>query len=181
MRTDSFPEMGFYLKGAGVVVLLAALVAGYLAFSSSPALQRMLRPETVQDLLNGLGPWGPAAVVGTMAVAIVFSPIPSAPLALGAGAVYGHTWGTVYAVTGAEIGALIAFGLARVLGRPFVARVLPGRFPDEEVDNGRSQWLLAGGVLVARLFPFVSFDAVSYLAGLIWGGWKLRRRRRDES
>jgi len=26
--------------------------------------------------------------------------------------------------------------------------------------------MLAGGVLVARLFPFISFDAVSYLAGL---------------
>jgi uncharacterized membrane protein YdjX (TVP38/TMEM64 family) len=101
-----------------------------------------------------------------MAAAIVFSPVPSAPIALAAGALYGHTWGTIYAVLGAEIGALVAFGIARTLGRPFVARMLPNHVFGEDDSNGRSEWLLAGGVLVARLFPFISFDAVSYLAGL---------------
>ncbi len=163
---NSSPESSFYLKAAGAVLLLAALVAGYLAFANSPELQRMLRPEAVRGLLDDLGPWGPAALVGGMAVAIVFSPVPSAPIALAAGAVYGHTWGTIYAVVGAEIGALIAFGLARILGRPFVSRILPGHLLDEADGDGRSQWLLAGGVLVARLFPFISFDAVSYVAGL---------------
>lgn len=232
MRTDSSGEIARYLKAAGAVLLVAALVAGYLMVVLSPELQRMLRPEAVRGLLDGLGPWGPAAVVGGMAVAIVFSPVPSAPLALAAGAVYGHTWGTIYAVVGAEIGALVAFGLARALGRPFVSRVLSGRLLDEEYGDDRSQWVLAGSVLVARLFPFISFDAVSYLAGLtrlrlslfavatlvgmipmtflfahlggamtveeepmrilnllallglaglIWAGWKLRVKQRDES
>lgn len=165
-RTAPSPESRYYLKATGAVLLVAALVAGYVAFTSSPALQRMLRPDAVRGLLDGLGPWGPAALVGAMAAAIVFSPVPSAPIALAAGAVYGRTWGTAYAVVGAEIGALIAFGLARKLGRPFVARILPGHLQEEEDGNGHSQWLLAGGVLVARLFPFISFDAVSYLAGL---------------
>lgn len=166
MRSDVSSESGFYLKAAGAVLLVAALVAGYLTFANSPDLRQMLRPEAVRGLLDGLGPWGPAALVGAMAVAIVFSPIPSAPLTLAAGAVYGHTWGTIYAVVGAELGALIAFGLARILGRPFVARILPDHLLETENGNGRSQWLLAGSVLVARLFPFISFDAVSYLAGL---------------
>lgn len=175
---------------------MAGLVAGYVAFSRDPELQRLLRPEAVRALIADLGSWGPIALILSMAVAIVFSPIPSAPLALAAGALYGHTWGTVYSVIGAEIGALIAFGLARALGRPFVARFLPeplfsGESGEEEDQDdmeeedagrdkaergieaedgdalaGRSQWLLAGGVFVARLFPFISFDAVSYLAGL---------------
>lgn len=150
---------------------MASLVAGYVVFARDPQLQRLLRPEAVEALIADLGPWGPAALILTMAVAIVFSPIPSAPLALGAGALYGHTWGTVYSVIGAEIGALIAFGLARTLGRPFVAGILPksliaGEQGEGEGGGGRSQWLLAGGVFVARLFPFISFDAVSYLAGL---------------
>ena len=166
MRPDSSGDVDRYLQATGAALLVVALVAGYVVFANSPELQRMLRPEAVRGLLDGLGPWGPAAIVGGMAVAIVFSPIPSAPLALAAGAVYGHTWGTIYAVVGAEIGALIAFGLARVLGRPFVAGILPDHLLDEAGGDDRSQWLLAGGVLVARLFPFISFDAVSYLAGL---------------
>lgn len=166
MSTDCSSESGYFLKATGAVLLVVALVTGYLAFATSPELQRMLRPSAVRGLLDGLGPWGPAALVGAMAVAIVFSPVPSAPIALAAGAVYGRTWGTVYAVVGAEIGALVAFGLARKLGRPFVARILPGHLLEEDDGDGRSQWLLAGGVLVARLVPFISFDAVSYLAGL---------------
>lgn len=156
----------FYVKAVGGVLLVAGLVGGYLVFATTPELQETLRPEAVQALIDGLGPWGPPVLVVGMAVAIVFSPIPSAPIALAAGALYGHTWGTIYAVIGAEIGALIAFGLARTLGRPFVARILPGQISDEDESGERSEWLLAGGVLVARLFPFISFDAVSYLAGL---------------
>lgn len=157
---------GTHLRIAGAALLVALLVGGYLAFVTDPELQNLLRPESVRAWFDDLGPWGPAALVGAMALAIVFSPVPSAPLALAAGALYGHTWGTVYSVAGAEIGALIAFGLARVLGRPFVARILPDRLLTDGERKDRSQWLLAGGVLVARLFPFVSFDAVSYLAGL---------------
>ena len=51
-----------------------------------------------------------------IALRTMASPIPSAPVALAAGAAYGHVWGTVQVVIGAELGALIAFGLARVLG-----------------------------------------------------------------
>ena len=49
-------------------------------------------------------------------LAIVFSPMPSAPIALAAGAAYGHLWGTVYVVAGSMAGALAAFAIARVLG-----------------------------------------------------------------
>ncbi len=48
-----------------------------------------------------------------MILAILVSPIPSAPIAVAAGAAYGHTWGRLYVLLGAECGALAAFGLAR--------------------------------------------------------------------
>jgi len=157
---------GFYLRVAAAGLFVATLVGGYVAFLTSPELQSLIRPESIRTSVERLGPWGPAALVGTMALAIVFSPVPSAPIALAAGALYGHTWGTVYSILGAELGALIAFGIARVLGRPFVARIVPEHLLADEEPGDRPQWLLAGGVLVARLFPFISFDAVSYLAGL---------------
>lgn len=148
------------------MLVIAVLAAGYVAFARSPELQELVRPETVRAGISRLGAWGPAVLIVGMALAIVFSPIPSAPIALAAGALYGHAWGTVYAVIGAEIGALIAFGLARILGRPFVARMLTPGLLDEGAWGSRSEWMIASGVLVARLFPFISFDAVSYLAGI---------------
>lgn len=98
-----------------------------------------------------------------MTLAIVASPLPSAPIALAAGAAYGHTFGTMLVVLGAELGALAAFLLARGLGRPFVERHV-----GETIGRGLlgSQNTLTLLVFGSRLLPFLSFDMVSYAAGL---------------
>jgi len=109
------------------------------------------------------GLWGPVVIVTLMTLAVVASPIPSAPIALAAGAAYGHFWGTVQVVIGAELGALIAFGLARLLGHDALRRVFGDR-----VDAGLlgSQNALTAMIFASRLMPFVSFDMISYAAGL---------------
>lgn len=145
------------------ILLALILVLGYAAFWDNDVFRENLRPDAIRSNVERLGALGPVAVVLVMAAAIIFSPIPSAPITLAAGAVYGHTWGTAYALTGAELGALVAFGLARWLGEPFVRRVARERALPAALE---SQWALAGVVFAARLLPFISFDAVSYLAGL---------------
>ncbi len=74
--------------------------------------------ERLDMLVARAGLWGPVVIVTLMTVAVVASPIPSAPIALAAGAAYGHLWGTVQVVIDAELGALIAFGL--VTGLPLL-------------------------------------------------------------
>jgi uncharacterized membrane protein YdjX (TVP38/TMEM64 family) len=124
---------------------------------------RLMNREALGALVAQAGIWGPLLIIGLMTAAVVASPIPSAPIALAAGAAYGHVWGTVYVVVGAELGALIAFGLARVLGRDALKHVF-----GTSVDAGLlgSQNALTGTVFVSRLMPFVSFDMISYAAGL---------------
>jgi uncharacterized membrane protein YdjX (TVP38/TMEM64 family) len=114
-------------------------------------------------LVARAGFWGPVLIVALTTLAVVASPIPSAPIALAAGAAYGHVWGTVQVVIGAELGALIAFGLARVLGHDALRKVF-----GDKVDAGLlgSQTALTTTVFASRLMPFVSFDMVSYAAGL---------------
>ncbi|WP_084608016.1 MULTISPECIES: TVP38/TMEM64 family protein [Nisaea] len=109
------------------------------------------------------GQWGPVILMLIMAAAVVFSPIPSAPITLAAGAVYGHLWGTIYALAGAEIGALIAFELARRFGRERIGRWI-GTISLPRTVN--SQVGLTTVVFIARLLPAVSFDVISYAAGL---------------
>ncbi len=119
--------------------------------------------RALRQTIVGLGAAGPLAVVGFMTLAILVSPIPSAPIALAAGAAYGHAWGTVYILAGAELGALLAFGLARLLGRDALQRWVGQRLPRTRLG---SQGSLMTIVFVSRLLPFVSFDVVSYAAGL---------------
>lgn len=123
----------------------------------------LMDAERLEMLVARAGIWGPVVIVTLMTVAVVASPIPSAPIALAAGAAYGHLWGTVQVVIGAELGALIAFSLARILGHDVLRRMFGDR-----LDAGLlgSQTALTATVFASRLMPFVSFDMISYAAGL---------------
>ena len=116
-----------------------------------------------QRWIEGAGLFGPVVVVLFMALAIVASPIPSAPIALAAGAAYGHILGTGLVVLGAELGAIAAFLLARRLGRPYVERHLGHRLGAGLLGSQNTLTLLVFG---SRLLPFLSFDMISYAAGL---------------
>ena len=129
----------------------------------SEMLAAIQDPDRLRALVEALGPWGPLAIVLGLAGAVVLSPIPSAPIALAAGAAFGGVWGTVYVVAGAQLGGMVAFGIARCFGYERVRRI---PWIARWLDRTRSQAVLAGLVFASRLLPFLSFDAVSYAAGL---------------
>ena len=147
---------------SAIAALLVAVLAVLFLGPATDMLEQ-LDGDRISGWVEAAGIWGPLLIVGLMTAAIVATPIPSAPIALAAGAAYGHTLGTAYIVAGAEIGALIAFGLARYLGRDVLVRWF-----GEKVDKGwlGSQNALTFTVFVSRLLPFISFDIVSYAAGL---------------
>ena len=145
-------------------MLLFVLAMAILARSDVFGLEiRLPSREDLHLWIVASGLLGPVLVVALMTVAIVASPIPSAPIALAAGAAYGHSFGTILVVFGAELGAIIAFLLARGLGRPFVERHV-----GKKLSTGflGSQNTLTFLVFSSRLLPFLSFDMISYAAGL---------------
>jgi len=149
---------------AALAVAGHALGGLWIAFPASfHAVAALFEADRIKVLVDRAGHWGPVLIVGLMTLAVVASPVPSAPIAMVAGAAYGQLWGTVLVVIGAELGALIAFGLARVLGHDALRRVFGDR-----VDQGLlgAQSALMITVFATRLMPFVSFDMISYAAGL---------------
>ena len=144
-----------------MVVLI--LAAGYLVLDQTGALALLRDPQALQGVIAGGGWLGPVTIIAMMCAAIVLSPLPSAPIALAAGTAYGHTLGTVYVLIGAELGAIIAFFIARAAGRAAVERWVSAATL-ERLQG--SQGTLMAIVFLTRLMPFVSFDAVSYAAGV---------------
>ena len=146
---------------------VAALIfAGLLllfAYGPLSGILAELNNDRISAWVAAVGPWGPVLIVALMVAAVVASPIPSGPIALAAGAAYGHVYGAYYVLAGAEIGALAAFGLARFLGRDVLHRWF-----GDKIDTGwlGSQNALTVTVFASRLMPFISFDIVSYAAGL---------------
>lgn len=156
------PKAQWFRLSAGVLILLA-LIATYFVLHETGALAILLDGAALRKHVEQLGLWGPLAIIALMIFAVLASPIPSAPIAMAAGAAYGHGWGTLYVLVGAEAGAIAAFGLARILGHAALKRWFGDRL---EMGLIGSQNALMGIVLVSRLVPFVSFDLVSYAAGL---------------
>lgn len=157
----------WYGKTTLVRLLLLILFALILVIIAQPHLVgfdlQLPEREEIRGWIDAAGLLGPVVVVALMTIAIVASPLPSAPIALAAGAAYGHTLGTILVVIGAELGALVAFLLARGLGRPFVERHVGQRLSADFLGSQNSLTLL---VFVSRLLPFLSFDMISYAAGL---------------
>ena len=120
---------------SAAIAALVALVAGYWALADSGVLAVALDAEAAREYIVGLGMVGPLAVMAWIALAVLVSPLPSAPVALAAGALFGHSWGTLYVLFGAELGALGAFGLARLLGRETLQRWLGERLPGTRLGS----------------------------------------------
>ncbi len=139
-----------------------AALAGYWLVPWA-TVEDLLTPGRLVAWLDSLGPWAPLALIGGMAAAVIIPPIPSLPLDLAAGALYGPLWGTLYVVTGAEIGAIAGFLIARAMGRDLVSRVLKNGVA---FCQACSDHQLLGLVFFARLVPVFSFDVVSYGSGL---------------
>jgi uncharacterized membrane protein YdjX (TVP38/TMEM64 family) len=147
----------------GSAALVALLAVTYYVLHETGLVEIIMNPEALKAYVLQWGLWGPLAIIGLMTLAVLVSPIPSAPIALAAGAVYGHGWGALYVLLGAQSGAMAAFAIARFVGAATVHRWFGERLSMGWIG---SQNKLMGIVFVSRLLPFLSFDIVSYFAGL---------------
>lgn len=142
------------------MVLLAMLVAASVVlFVYAPSMDQF---ETV---LRDAGPLAPLLFIAAMAVGVVVVPIPTSPLTLLATFFFGPVLGSLYTLIGATIGAIVAFHIARFLLRDTISRRLEQSALYRKF-RGRRGGPLAWAIFLSRLMPQVSFDIISYAAGL---------------
>ena len=126
-------------------------------------LSALFAPARIEALLEQIGPFAPLIYMAVMAATAVLVPIPGPPLFVIAGAIFGPVLGTVYAVVGSVAGALVAFLIARFLGRDFIESLVGKQVV---ICCECSEGLLVKIIFFSRLLPLISFDVVSYGAGL---------------
>lgn len=122
----------------------------------------------VENTILAWGGWGVGVSIGLMVVH-TFVPFPAELLAFANGSIYGLLWGTVITWAGAMLGALVAFGLSRVLGRPFLVLVVAER-KLRRIDD----WATSCGayaIFFSRFIPVVAFNLINYAAGLSRVSW----------
>lgn len=89
--------------------------------------------------------------------------LPGSLLTLAGGALFGPLWGTFYNLTGATLGATLAFLIARYLAADWITRKASGKLQQmiEGVEN--EGWRF---VAFVRLVPVFPFNLLNYALGL---------------
>lgn len=146
-----------------VLALVIGALAGAWWLLHSLGMPADLSPDTLSEWLGSQGATGPLLLMLLMMIAVVVGPLPTLPVSATAGLAFGILWGTAIAATGALLGAMSAFWIARCLGREAICN----RFPDNPVlARDGSQRFLTIAVLLTRLIPVFSFALISYAAGV---------------
>ena len=153
-------QLVFRFSLLAIIALLMAAIWFLLRNLGMPA---SFTPSVLSDWFSSQGALGPVLLMLLMILAVVVGPIPTLPISAASGLVYGMFHGTVIAVVGALAGSLVAFYLARVLGRDAVQQKLE----NNPVFSARgSQRFLFIAVFLTRLIPLFSFALISYAAGV---------------
>ncbi|MDQ2652375.1 MAG: TVP38/TMEM64 family protein [Chloroflexota bacterium] len=158
-------QLGIVL-GLGAVVAAAYLSSAEIQAETARALAVLGSGDghAVGDYLLSFGVWAPIASLFLMVLQAVAAPIPAIFVAFANGLAFGVVGGGLLTVAGQTLAAALCFGISRALGRG-PAEALAGRFGLVAADTWFSRWG-ARGVLLLRLVPGVSFDVISYGAGL---------------
>ncbi|MDO8751713.1 MAG: TVP38/TMEM64 family protein [Dehalococcoidia bacterium] len=159
-------------RNLAILLALAALMA--LAYWLWPAFRDQLHRvvnivgradiEGLRQYLRSFGIWAPIVSALVMVLQAVLFPLPAFIVTVTNGLLFGAFWGTLLSWGSAMVGAAVCYAIARVLGRPAVERLVSKRAlaaADRFFERYGNH-----SVLIARLVPVVSFDVVSYVAGV---------------
>jgi len=107
-----------------------------------------------------------AAVISFLLMILqsVAAPLPAFLITFANASLFGWWKGAILSWSSAMAGAALCFVIARVLGRDAVVK-LTSKGALESIDQFFERYGKQS-ILIARLLPFISFDIVSYAAGL---------------
>lgn len=127
----------------------------------------ILAGESLAEIKNLILSWGVAAPLMSiilMTMQAVIAPLPAFLITATNGLIFGVYWGTAISWTGAMCGATVSF---------LISRLFFGSLTKKYSDKKGLEYIkrLSSNygfkiILTARLLPFISFDFISYAAGL---------------
>ena len=147
-----FTAVTVLLVSVGVYVLLRAF---NLDISNA---------ESIRAFVQSFGALAPIVFIVLIVIQGIIPPIPSGILIIAGGYVFGTFAGFVCALLGEFLVAVFCFTLSQWFGRPFVEKLIDPK----ELKAADKFFKKIGpkAIFLSRLIPLISFDVVSYAAGL---------------
>ena len=143
-------------------IILVGVLVGLMALAKVFNLGEQL--GLFRNWVESLGVFGPVAFCA-LYIAAVIAMIPGFAITVGAGALFGAFWGSVYVSISSTIGAALCFLIARYLARDSVSTWLSGSPKFRHLDD-MSEQHGAAIVAITRLVPLFPFNLLNYGFGL---------------
>lgn len=160
-----------WIKKVVVIVILAVLVASYYLVPSVRELMnqifRMFASgdfTVVKDFVASYGAYAAVISFLLMILQSIAAPLPAFLITFANANLFGWWQGAILSWSSAMAGAAVCFFIARILGRD-VAEKLTSKAGLKQIDTFFEKYG-KNTILICRLLPFISFDIVSYAAGL---------------
>ena len=160
-----------WIKKAIVAAALMAVVACYFFV---PAVNQLVSQITkmfasgdfavVEEFVESYGGYAVLVSFLLMIFQSVAAPLPAFLITFANANLFGWWQGAILSWISAMAGAVICFYIARILGRDAVEK-LTSKAGLQSIDRFFEKYGKQS-ILIARLLPFISFDIVSYAAGL---------------
>ena len=165
MKTKANLTRLILLLVIALVLVMYLAVPGINAFvNQAMAVLGSANLDAVAAYIRSFGAYAMVFSFVLMVFSSLIAPLPAFMITLSNAAIFGWWQGAILSWSSAMVGAALCFFLARGLGRDVIEK-LAGRGALAGVE-GYFQKYGTKTILVCRLLPFVSFDAVSYFAGL---------------
>ncbi len=154
-----------------VIAILALVVISYLLIPSVKSkvnwLFMLFSSMSVDMIIGYVRSFGVYAAVVSfflMMFQSLAAPLPAFLITFANAAVFGWWQGAILSWVSSMAGAALCFYIARVLGRDAVEKIT-SKFALESVDGFFDKYG-KHTIIICRLLPFISFDYISYAAGL---------------
>ena len=150
------------------IILLLFLVTFFTIHHHFEKTCLILIAGNLDQVIKLIRSWGVAAPLMSVLLMItqaIVSPIPAFLVTAANGMVFGSFWGALISWIGALMGALTSFYIARLFGNVALRKIVRNQRTVEFIRHaGEKRGFYV--ILLSRLLPFISFDIISYMAGL---------------
>jgi len=144
------------------LVILIAAIGSYLWLAFNAEIN-LLTPAGLKAAIQDQGAFSALIYMGILALSVIVSPIPGAPLVIAGGGIWEFPLSGIYSILGGFIGGIVAYLIGRTLGHSTI-QTLTNRSLDLP-EEYKSKY--AGGLIFfSRLFPVLPFGFISYGSGI---------------
>ena len=153
-----------------IILILVAIGSYYLLSPVQESVNRIFKMfasgdfTIVKEFVASYGAYAALISFLLMIFQSVAAPLPAFLLTFANANLFGWWQGAILSWSSAMAGAAVCFFIARILGRDVVEK-LTSKAGLEQIDDFFDRYG-KNTILICRLLPFVSFDLVSYAAGL---------------